>query len=48
MSLKLWYSPASPFVRKVPVFAHEAGLARFHRAGSRRRGAPEDPHFWGR
>jgi len=27
MSLKLWYSPASPFVRKVLVFAHEAGLA---------------------
>lgn len=27
MSLKLWYSPASPFVRKVMVFAHEAGLA---------------------
>ena len=27
MSLKLWYSPASPFVRKVRVFAHEAGLA---------------------
>ena len=26
MSLKLWYSPASPFVRKVLVFAHEAGL----------------------
>jgi len=26
MSLKLWYSPASPFVRKVMVFAHEAGL----------------------
>jgi len=27
MPLKLWYSPASPFVRKVLVFAHEAGLA---------------------
>ena len=27
MSLKLWYSPASPFVRKVMVFAHESGLA---------------------
>ncbi len=27
MSLKLWYSPASPFVRKVLAFAHEAGLA---------------------
>jgi len=27
MSLKLWYSPASPFVRKVMVFAHEADLA---------------------
>jgi len=27
MSLKLWYSPASPFVRKVLVFAHEAGMA---------------------
>lgn len=27
MSLKLWYSPASPFVRKVMVFAHETGLA---------------------
>lgn len=27
MSLKLWYSPASPFVRKVMVFAHEAGIA---------------------
>lgn len=27
MSMKLWYSPASPFVRKVLVFAHEAGLA---------------------
>jgi glutathione S-transferase len=27
MTLKLWYSPASPFVRKVLVFAHEAGLA---------------------
>ena len=27
MSLKLWYSPASPFVRKVLVFAREAGLA---------------------
>lgn len=27
MALKLWYSPASPFVRKVMVFAHEAGLA---------------------
>lgn len=27
MSLKLWYSPTSPFVRKVLVFAHEAGLA---------------------
>lgn len=27
MSLKLWYSPASPFVRKVLVFAHETGLA---------------------
>jgi len=26
MSMKLWYSPASPFVRKVMVFAHEAGL----------------------
>lgn len=26
MSLKLWYSPASPFVRKVMVFAHEVGL----------------------
>jgi len=27
MTMKLWYSPASPFVRKVLVFAHEAGLA---------------------
>ena len=27
MSIQLWYSPASPFVRKVMVFAHEAGLA---------------------
>lgn len=27
MSLKLWHSPASPFVRKVMVFAHETGLA---------------------
>jgi glutathione S-transferase len=27
MSLKLWYSTASPFVRKVMVFAHETGLA---------------------
>jgi glutathione S-transferase len=27
MSMKLWYSPASPFVRKVLVFAHEVGLA---------------------
>ncbi len=27
MTLKLWYSPASPFVRKVMVFAHETGLA---------------------
>jgi glutathione S-transferase len=27
MSLKLWYSPASPFARKVMVFAHEVGLA---------------------
>lgn len=27
MSLKLWYSPASPFVRKVMVFAHETGQA---------------------
>lgn len=27
MSMKLWYSPISPFVRKVLVFAHEAGLA---------------------
>lgn len=27
MPLKLRYSPASPFVRKVLVFAHEAGLA---------------------
>jgi len=27
MSLKLWYSPGSPFVRKVLVFAHEVGLA---------------------
>ena len=27
MSLKLWYSPGSPFVRKVRVFAHEMGLA---------------------
>ena len=27
MSMKLWYSPASPFVRKVMVFAHETGLA---------------------
>ena len=26
MSMKLWYSPASPFVRKVMVFAHEVGL----------------------
>jgi glutathione S-transferase len=25
--MKLWYSPASPFVRKVMVVAHEAGLA---------------------
>jgi len=24
--MKLWYSPASPFVRKVMVVAHEAGL----------------------
>ncbi|MCJ7838030.1 MAG: glutathione S-transferase N-terminal domain-containing protein [Burkholderiales bacterium] len=27
MSMKLWYSPASPFVRKVLVFAHETGVA---------------------
>jgi len=27
MSMKLWYGPASPFVRKVLVFAHEVGLA---------------------
>jgi len=27
MSMKLWYSPASPFVRKLMIFAHEAGLA---------------------
>lgn len=27
MTLKLWYSPASPFVRKVMVFADETGLA---------------------
>lgn len=27
MSMKLWYSPASPFVRKVMVFAYEVGLA---------------------
>ena len=27
MSLTLWYSTASPFVRKVMVFAHETGLA---------------------
>ena len=27
MALKLRYSPASPFVRKVVVFAHETGLA---------------------
>lgn len=27
MPMKLWYSPASPFVRKVLVFAHETGLA---------------------
>lgn len=27
MSMKLWYSPGSPFVRKVLVFAHEARLA---------------------
>ena len=27
MTLKLWHSPASPFVRKVLVFAHEVGLA---------------------
>lgn len=27
MSLTLWYDPRSPFVRKVLVFAHEAGLA---------------------
>ena len=27
MAMKLWYSPASPFVRKVVVFAHEVGLA---------------------
>ncbi len=27
MAMKLWYSPASPFVRKVMVFAHEVGLA---------------------
>ncbi|MGP1677781.1 MAG: glutathione S-transferase N-terminal domain-containing protein [Giesbergeria sp.] len=27
MSMTLWYSPASPFVRKVLVFAHETGLA---------------------
>lgn len=27
MSMKLWYGPASPFVRKVMVFAHEVGLA---------------------
>lgn len=27
MSLRLRYSPASPFVRKVLVFAHEAGIA---------------------
>ena len=25
--MKLWYSPASPFVRKVLVLAHETGLA---------------------
>lgn len=25
--MKLWYSPASPFVRKVLVLAHEAGLS---------------------
>jgi len=25
--MKLWYSPASPFVRKVLVLAHEAGIA---------------------
>ena len=24
--MKLWYSPASPFVRKVLIFAHETGL----------------------
>ena len=24
--MKLWYSPASPFVRKVLLLAHEAGL----------------------
>lgn len=27
MSFKLWHSPASPFVRKVMVFAHETGQA---------------------
>ena len=27
MSMKLWYGPASPFVRKVMVFAHEVSLA---------------------
>jgi len=27
MSMKLWYGPASPFARKVLVFAHEVGLA---------------------
>lgn len=27
MALQLWYSPASPFVRKVLVCAHETGLA---------------------
>ena len=27
MSMTRWYSPASPFVRKVMVFAHETGLA---------------------
>ena len=25
--MKLWYSPASPFVRKVLILAHEAGIA---------------------
>ena len=27
MTMKLWHSPLSPFVRKVMVFAHETGLA---------------------